>query len=161
MQCSATRTECLAASALAVSESLVSALAKALFVEREPRQSALPTESDTVELYLRARYLYGRSDEVSLEQSVKLFERVLSRAPTDPTLSMSYALTLSRLWFYGNPGAAEKALPAAEAMVDVMPLRARVLSGARWGKVSRCGLARRSAEPRQGADSVAGTRGRT
>ena len=130
-----TRTECLPASALAVSESLVSALAKALFVEREPRQSALPTESDTVELYLRARYLYGRSDEVSLEQSVKLFERVLSRAPTDPTLRMSYALTLSRLWFYGNPGAAEKALPAAEAVVEQMPLHGEsylALAGVRF-----------------------------
>jgi TolB-like protein len=135
VQVLSTRTECLPASALAVSESLVSALAKTLFVEREPRQSALPTESDTVELYLRARYLYGRSDEVSLEQSVKLFERVLSRAPTDPTLRMSYALTLSRLWFYGNPGAAEKALPAAEAVVEQMPLHGEsylALAGVRF-----------------------------
>ena len=135
VQVLSTRTECLPASALAVSESLVSALAKTLFVEREPRQSALPTESDTVELYLRARYLYGRSDEVSLEQSVKLFERVLARAPTDPTLRMSYALTLSRLWFYGNPGAAEKALPAAEAVVEQMPLHGEsylALAGVRF-----------------------------
>ena len=131
----ATQTECHPASVLAVSESLVSALAKALHVEREPRQCALPTESDTVELYLRARYLYGRSDEVSLEQSVKLFERVLARAPTDPTLRMSYALTLSRLWFYGNPGAAEKALPAAEAVVEQMPLHGEsylALAGVRF-----------------------------
>ena len=53
-----TRTECLPASALAVSESLVSALAKALFVEREPRQSALPTAVSYTHLDVYKRQLF-------------------------------------------------------------------------------------------------------
>lgn len=131
----AMRTECLPASVLAVTESLTSALASALRIEREEQPSGVPSDSQTVELYLRARYLYGRSDEVSLEQSVKLFERVLAIAPTDPTLRMSYALTLSRLWFYGNAEAAHKALPAAEAVVEQMPLHGEsylALAGVRF-----------------------------
>jgi len=130
-----TRTECEPAAALAVSESLTSAIAKALSVEREERPSAVPSDSNTVELYLRARYLYGRSDEVSLAESVKLFERVLEKAPTDPTLRMNYTLALSRLWFYGNPDAAAKAIPAAEAVVEQMPLHGEshlALAGVRF-----------------------------
>ncbi len=139
--------DCSPASALSACDTLVAAIARALRIgptgqdgqdgrnDRKEPPSGVPAESDTVELYLRARYLYGRSDEASLTRSVGLFERVIARAPADPTLRMSYALALSRLWFYGDPGAAEKALPAAEAVVAQLPLHGEsylALAGVRF-----------------------------
>lgn len=117
------RRECAAGEVLAASESLTSAIAEALLVDRSERQRAVPEESSVVEKYLRARYLYARSDPASLEQSIQLFESVLAQAPGDPLLLMNYALARSRLWFYGSAESGAKALAAAEQAVVAMPQR--------------------------------------
>ena len=93
------RCECSAHELLVQAELIVAEMAGALKLreERQPRRA--PSDASSVEKYLRARYLYGRSDQNSLEQSVALFEELLRSAPSDARLLLHDALALSRLWF--------------------------------------------------------------
>ncbi len=80
-------------------------------------------QSQVAELYLRARYLYQRSDRASVKQSVILFEEALHAVPDDPYVLTGYALACARLWFYGEAQAGEQARAAAARAVALAPTR--------------------------------------
>jgi len=106
---------------LVQTESLVSEMAKSLKLHADRSSRRAPSDASSVEKYLRARSLYGRSDQSSLEQSVALFEELLVHSPLDARLLLHDALALSRLWFFGGTDAAQKAQHVAEQLVKVAP----------------------------------------
>lgn len=115
------RCECSAHELLVQAELIVAEMAGALKLREERQSRRAPSDASSVEKYLRARYLYGRSDQNSLEQSVALFEELLRSAPSDARLLLHDALALSRLWFFGGLDAAQKAQSVAEQLVKVAP----------------------------------------
>ncbi len=121
IQVYAHRADCLDSDLLVKAESIVTEIAAALKLQEQSQPKRAPKDADLVEKYLRARYLYSRSDHASLEQSVALFEELLHRSPADARLLLHYALTLSRLWFFGGQDGAQKAQAAAEQLVKVAP----------------------------------------
>ncbi len=121
IQVYAHRADCLDSDLLVQAEAIVAEIAAALKLQEQSQPKRAPKDADLVEKYLRARYLYSRSDQRSLEQSVELFEELLRISPADARLLLHYALTLSRLWFFGGTDAAQKAQGAAEQLVKAAP----------------------------------------
>lgn len=118
------RFDCRAGDLQQVSDALIAAVADALVLTPPQSQRIMPVASDAVEQYLRARHLYGRSERASIEESVRLFEKVLAQAEDEPTLLLGYALARARLWFFGDGASGDKARVAAERAVAVAPRRA-------------------------------------
>lgn len=126
IQVHAGRREGAAREVLTLTEELSAELAQVLLPGERPaaRPKAATAATLTVEDYLRARALYERGDMPSVRQAVALLAGGLSHAPDEPRLLLGYAQALSRLWFYGDGGAAQQAMAAAERLVAVQPGRA-------------------------------------
>lgn len=124
------RRDCPAGEVLSLTEELSAELAGVLLPSERPRlvakssPAAALTAALTADDYLRARVMYERGDMDQVRQAVALLAAGLARSPDEPRLLMSYALALSRLWFYGDNGAAVGATAAAERLVALAPGRA-------------------------------------
>lgn len=112
-----------AARIYSVAEEAAQALAQALAAPEQAVSVGPLHDPRIAELYVRARQHYHRSGILDTHKSCALFEQALALAPTDPMLLSYCAMAQARLWFFGGPGAGERAVQAAEQAVTLAPQR--------------------------------------
>ncbi len=97
-------------------------IAEALLVSPAAPPAAPPGDARTVELLLRARFQATRAELDATDRVIALLERAYSRAPMDPWVNASYALSLARrLADTEFPGDADEALAMANTAVELAP----------------------------------------
>ena len=101
---------------LGIVDEAADAIADSLTVLRTQPAREAPTDTEAIDLYLRARFEYHKGWPVNVARAVSLFEDALKRAPNDARILSGYALAqMRRLAFEdSSEGVAHVALRAAE-----------------------------------------------
>jgi serine/threonine-protein kinase len=115
---------------LAVGDEAADAIAGALTLERGASPREAPTDPVAIDLYLRARHLYHSGWRAEINESTRLFEQALSRAPNDPMILAGYALAQLRR-IANDPLAPDELCDIGRAAAEKALAIAPMIGGAR------------------------------
>jgi serine/threonine-protein kinase len=111
------------AQVLSIADDAAHAIAQALTSELKVPVRTRPTDPESEDLYLRARYLLRRGWTTSMQEAAELLGRASERAPDDARILGGYALSLARTWGFELRGREieEKARVVATRALELDP----------------------------------------